>query len=132
MVIAIIAAVVAFDLLLVWALVNLGWGDIARKFPAVDPTPDAVTRRFQSMKVGVMNFGFAIHVSVDEAHLHLTPIRPLRWFGARPASVPWERMTVTRRHFSGRYLTVKIGTHSMVGPAWCLELVPDADTETED
>jgi hypothetical protein len=114
--------VVAFDLGLIWAVMKIGWGPWARRFPPRDPAPDAVQRRFQSFRFGLMNFGFCINVSVDEGYLHLRPILPLRWFGAGPISVPWSSVQPVRRTRIGNCLTVKIGKKTVVGPSWCLEL----------
>ena len=72
--------------------------------------------------MGVLNFTKCVHVAVDEHYLHLTPITPLRWLGAKPASIPWDRITVVKRSRSGRRITVKIANRTVLGPAWCLEL----------
>lgn len=67
-----------------------------------------------------MNFGFCINVSVDEHHLHLEPIRPLRWCGARRASIPWEAITVQK---PGRlWSTARAGPLTIKAPPWSLEL----------
>ncbi len=73
--IAIAGAVTVMDVVIVWAIVHTGWRSWPQEFPARPPRPDAVSRRFQSLRLGIMNFGFSFTVVVDEAHLHLRPVR---------------------------------------------------------
>ncbi len=120
LVITIIVGVVIFDIVLVVGLVRAGWGDLPSKFPAVPAAENGVTKNFQSFRIGLFNFGFAIHVTVDEQHLHLAPAKVLRWLGARPASIPWDRIALEKA--GRRWSTVKIASHRIWGPSWCLDL----------
>lgn len=121
----VIMAVVAADLifvpLVISVLVRGGWNPIAERFPAREPRPDAVTKHFQSYKVGLLNLGFMVHTSADDMWLHLRPA----WFGRRVgmkgASVPWEEIEPVRRR-GRRYAEVKIGLATVFGPRWALEL----------
>ena len=108
------------SLLLARLIVRVSVGRMDRRFPAVLPAPDAVTRRFQSFRLGNVNAGLSIHVSVDQSHLHLTPLAFLRLFGVRAMSIPWEAIEIKSL---GRWMTtVKIAGVNVRGPSWCLQL----------
>lgn len=107
--------------LMIKAVVNSTWLKIAKAHPGVEPAPDAVRRNFQSFKMNLLNLGLCVHVSVDDAYLHLYPAAFIRWFGARPASVPWAAVehlgpAMMRSH------KAKIEGVMVWGPAWCLKL----------
>ncbi len=105
-----------------WAVVRFGWKPFAQRFPPRPADPDAVGRRFQSFRLGVLNFGFCIHVAADEGHLHLQPAALLRFFGARTASIPWSSIEIQKHSRTGRWITAKINERTLLGPAWCLSL----------
>ena len=128
LVITIVLGVTALDVVILGTLIRLGWRWLPREFPATAPRSDAVRRRHQSFQVGLLNLGFCIQVAVDEQHLHLVPIKPLRVFGAAPASIPWHAISFEKHTPGGRWATVRIGTHKIRGPAWCLELASPAET----
>lgn len=121
-----IVVFVAADIALIWAILNvalrLGWNGLSRRFPARDPAPDAVTRNFQSIAIGIANYGLCATIAVDDAALHLRPARFLRCFGARGFSVPWDQIRFKKKHkILGRvYVEVLIGKTSLTGPEWCL------------
>ncbi|UCD75130.1 MAG: hypothetical protein JSV91_15265 [Phycisphaerales bacterium] len=125
--ILVVVAVTLFDLGLIWAVMKVGWGPWMLQYPPREPTPDAVKRKFQSFRFGIMSFGGCVHVAVDEGHLHLRPILPLRWFGAGPISVPWSSIRPGRKRRPGRWLNVKIDGKAVTGPSWCLELAGEPD-----
>jgi hypothetical protein len=120
-VLAIVAFAVVEPVVIIWGVVRVAWGGFAGRFPQVEPEPDAVRKNFQSFRIGVMNLGYSVHVAVDAKCLHLTPARFLRWFGARPASVPWEQIEPSGKH-RGRYMDVRIGAQRVTGPSWALEI----------
>ncbi len=122
LVIAIIGLLTAMDVVIIWTIVRFGWGSLPAEFPGRQPLADAVSRRCQSFRVNLLNFGFCINVAVDEQHLHLTPIKPLRALGAKGSSIPWESIRIEKRSTRGRWLTAKAGSHTLRGPAWCLDL----------
>jgi hypothetical protein len=134
LVIAIVVGVVMMDLVIIAALLhglkNTVFGPLSQRYPARPPGEDAVTKRFQSFKMGMYNLGFSFHVTVDESHLHLDPAGFWRKLGAEPSSVPWSDIEVVRRGKSGKWTTVKIGGKPtpLLGPSWCLDL---ADPETD-
>ncbi|MEE3002019.1 MAG: hypothetical protein VX908_04895 [Planctomycetota bacterium] len=94
------------------------WNPLAKAFPAREPAPDAVSKSFQSFSYGIVNLGFSIHVSADSDALHLTPIRFMQWFGALPASVPWDAMEPVKK---SRH-KVRVNGQVLQGPKWCMEL----------
>jgi hypothetical protein len=118
----IVVFVIVEPIVILWAIVHFGWAPIAEKFPARAPAAEAVTRRFQSFRIGFLNLGFSIHVTADEHHLHLEPAAYLRLAKARTVSVPWEAINVEKRSRSGRWITVTIDKWKIMGPAWCLQL----------
>ena len=126
LVIAIAVALTVLDFVIVVTIIHRGWGPLPREFPAKTPGDDAVWRRYQSFRLGLMNLGYCIHVAVDEQYLHLVPIKPLRVFGGRTASIPWDAMRIEKRSSRGRWITVRIGAHTLRGPSWCLELASAA------
>jgi hypothetical protein len=123
----IVVFVVLEPIVILWAIVHFAWAPIHTKFPAHEPGADAVRRGFQSFKVGIMNLGFSIHATVDEHYLHLEPAAYLRWASARTASIPWDAMSVEKRSRTGRWITVKAGKWTIMGPAWCLDLAPSPE-----
>ena len=125
-VIAIAAFVTVLDLVIVVTIIRWGWGPLPRDFPATEPGDDAVWRRYQSFRLGLMNLGYCIHVAADEQYLHLVPIKPLRACGGRPASIPWDAIRIEKRSRHGKWITARVGTHTLRGPSWCLELASAA------
>jgi len=114
---------------IIFVLVFKGmWTPIARQHPVQPLADDAITRRFQSFSLGIINMGWSIHASVDDRHLHLEPVRPLRWFGAIPMSIRWEDLSKLNRNGKSVYMT---GGHRLVGPAWCFELLKARKTDEQ-
>lgn len=110
----------AMSFLVAGLMVRGAFSPIVSRFPPVTPAPDAVRRRFQSFRFGLVNAGFSMHVAADESHLHLIPISLIRPFGFRPASIPWSEIQVQRvGRVSG---TARVAGLTMMGPAWCLRL----------
>ncbi len=121
-IIVIVAAVTVLDIVVIGTIVRWGWGPLPREFPAKEPRHDAVWRRYQSFRLGLLNFGFCIHVAVDERHLHMVPIKPLRACGGRPTSIPWDAIRIEKRSARGKWITTRVGKHTLTGPSWCLDL----------
>lgn len=123
--ILVVLFVVIEPVVIVWAVIRMVWNKLAEAHPGRPASGDAITRRFQSFRLGIVNLGFAVHATADEGHLHLELIKPLRWLGARRASIPWDAITVVSAHAS-RWMTVRIGRYKLLGPRWCLELAEPA------
>ncbi len=121
----IVVFAVAEPVVILWAIMKFGWGPLANDFPHQPVDGQAVRKRFQSFRLGMLNLGFSIHVAVDERHLHLEPAAWMRKLGARPVSIPWERIEVVKRG-KGAWMTARIGPYTLAGPAWCLELAEPA------
>lgn len=98
------------------------WRPVLAAYPAREPAPGAVRRRFQSFGLGIMNLAGSIHAAVDDEYLHLVPLWIFRILGARPASIPWSALTPVGR--TGR--VARLGACRIDGPEWCMKLVaPD-------
>jgi len=104
---------------------------LAARFPAVQPLPEALTRKFQSVRIDMLNLGFAVHVTVDGERLHLTPVAILRWLGARTISIPWNEIQIAKRSKLTGAVSAKIGSTTLVGPSWCMELAMPADSNSQ-
>jgi hypothetical protein len=89
-----------------------------------------VRRDFQSYRFGIVNLGLSVHTTVDEAFLHLEPVRPLRLLGIRPISVPWDRVEPVRWR-GRRHAEVRIGSQRVLGPRWALGLAFAREPEPE-
>ena len=96
------------------------WKPIARTYPEQEHGTDALTKKFQSFSLGIINMGLSIHATVDESFLHLRPVTWLRALGASPMSIPWDEMK--RLDKKGRSVILN-GGHRLVGPAWCFEML---------
>ncbi len=101
------------------------WLPIARQYPVQPLADDAITKRFQSFSLGIINMGWSIHASVDDRFLHLKPLKPFRWFGADPMSIPWNEMKILDR--KGRSVHIGNGQR-LEGPAWCFEMLKTQTT----
>lgn len=134
-----VTAIVLFDLMIVAAVltaVSASIRTISKQFPPVAPAADAVTKNFQSFKLGLLGLGKCIHASVDEHYLHLRPCMLARWIRVPPMSVPWAQVQVTGSTFAsrlklGKSLKAKLGTLDIEGPEWCLNLAAQSTRTTE-
>lgn len=123
-IIAIVVIFLTVDLIVVGAVLTLAAAPVkklAARFPPVPPAPDAVARRFQSFRIGIMNLGFCIHAAADEKHMHLSPARLARIFGMRPLSIPWTAIHLTGKRSMGT-LEARVEGTSMYGPEWLMSL----------
>lgn len=128
--VVVVAIVVVFDALTFLGLryaIGRTWRPLLDRYPPRDPGPEAVSRRFQSFRLGFLNLGWSVHVAADEAHLHLVPAAVARFLGCHAISIPWDVMRVLRRSRNNRWVTVRLEPYTRLeGPAWCLDL---ADAE---
>lgn len=135
-----VAAIVLIDLMIVGAIlsaVSASIREISKPFPPVTPAPDAITKNFQSFRLGLIGLGNSIHVSVDDRYLHLRPSMLARWIRVPPISVPWTQVQVigptslSSRLKLGKSLKAKLGTLDIEGPQWCLQLAQAPTQPTE-
>lgn len=129
-VVALILVVVAIDVMVVGALASQlksQWGPIVREFPGVPASPRAVSRNFQSLRVGMFNLGQGFHIAVDDERVHLSPALLSRLFGLKAVSVPWEHVRLAPGNKKGRSVHVIIAGTNIRGPRWAFGLAdPEA------
>ncbi len=122
-IILLVAVFLITDIVVVGAVMQMA-GQSLRKlggaFPSIPRNANAVERRFQSFKVGMVSLGFSIHAAVDENALHLTPTTVARWIGMKPISLPWYAFERVRPVMGG--VSASIAGVGIVGPRWCMEL----------
>jgi hypothetical protein len=118
--------------LVIRAVIVSTWGDLEKRFPGRPPAPDAVVREFQSLRIGSTNYGGCVHLGVDAGCPHLLPARFVRWFGAGPISVPWERIYGVRPARRGPMMTLSIGETALAAPRWAIEPAADGSASGPD
>jgi hypothetical protein len=120
-----LSPIIIFDAILVLVIlprwIRSMWKPIADRFPPVEPQPDAIRRSFQSFKIGIMNFGWSMHVAADSRHLHLYPVLIMRMFGTTPVSIPWDQLHPTRKG-------ARVGPHDFIMPRWLRTIIADEAT----
>lgn len=120
---------VVMDLVIIGAVFSVAAGSartLAEKFPAKAVRPDAVRREFQSVSVGMGNWGNGYHLIVDEQHLHLEPAWLMRKLRVRMASVPWAEVRRARAPLPRRGRGIAtIGGETVRLPVWALELAQE-------
>lgn len=128
-IIVMIAVFVVMDAVVVIAVMKATIGGLFNKLhaahPPIEPAPNAVRKDLQSFKSGLINLGWSVNVTVDDRRLHLEPAAIFRMLGAKSSSIPWDAIQPKGRP-GERYRTVKVGSITLTGPAWCLSLAGDA------
>jgi hypothetical protein len=120
---AAIAVITVATVVNVYVLTRLFWRPIERDWPARPALPGAVMRSFQSIWFGTFaQFTGCVHIAVDEQCLHVTPMAPMRWVGARTISIPLDAITDVRQSFVPGVMRARLGRRHISGPAWCLRL----------
>ena len=110
----------SFSISIVGILLRASWGQLT-KFPSKPILHPHVRRNFQSFAIGFVNMGGCVHTAIDDEHLHLIPVKFMKWFGCKPVSVPWREIQNHPKPGRSRStLRVKIGKIDVVGPRWCL------------
>ena len=123
-----IPLIVAFDLFIAVTVIGLvvrsSWKPLEAVFPARRPSDASFGRNFQSFSFGLANYGFSIHVVIDDEYLHLSPIWFLSKLGMKPISIPWDAIEpLSTRWLAGKTTRVRIRKQTVVGPKWCFELL---------
>jgi len=107
------------------AMVRQKFKLLVAKYPPQPSRPGSVTRRFQSIALDSFNFGWCVHLTVDDAFMHIVPTRFARFFGGAPLSIPWDAISISKR---GRWNhTARLGAVKLIAPAWCLDLAYPPD-----
>ncbi len=111
-------------LTIVSLIVRASWKPLEADFPARQPNTASYGRKFQSFAIGLVNYGYSIHVVIDDECLHLRPIWLVSRFGLKPVSIPWEAIQPIKYAKSTRKtMRVKIRKQTITGPKWCFELI---------
>ena len=115
--------VVVFPPLVLWAILQLTWAPMARRYPARPQSPDAVVKKSQSFVFGRLGrYNNCVHIAVDEHSLHLIPPSVFRLCGAKVISLPWDAMHEVGRPSAFGMVRAKIDGRVFAGPTWCMEL----------
>ncbi len=124
-IVALVAGIVLFDLVVVVpAVLRLGWSSLSSTYGPAPVRDDAVRKNFQTIAIGVFNFGGCVHIAADEDHLHILPTWVLRVVGCSAASIPWSDLAVTRAR--GRLWRATCRAGQLHAPRWCLQLAERA------
>ncbi len=123
-----IPIIIAFDLLVAATIISLlfrsSWKPLEIHFPAQTPSETSYGRKFQSFSIGLVSYGFSIHVVIDDQYLHLSPAWIASRFGLRPISIPWEAIQPLSPTLPiGNTAKVLVRKQTITGPKWCLELL---------
>lgn len=124
--ILVILCTLPLDFLILWAVARYATADffnpLADRFPARDPAPGSIRKEFIGFRLhGFLNFGFCLHVDVDDRFLHLSPAWLPRLAGARPSSVPRAEVQRGPGKGSDRLVNGTIGGISVSISAWVFE-----------
>jgi len=124
----IIPLIIAFDLLVAATVVSLlfriSWKPLEPHFSAQPPSETSYGRKFQSFSIGPVNYGFAIHVIIDDQYLHLSPAWIVSRFGLKPISIPWNAIQpLSPTMPTGKTARVQARKQTITGPEWCFELL---------
>lgn len=116
-------AFVGFPLLVFTVVVRLTWHPFLNRYPAQPVMPDAVSKSFQSFRFGAVGaYNNCIRITVDERHLHLEGMGPIRWFGATRLSIPWDAMTEAAPSRLPGMIHARLDDRTVAGPEWCMKL----------
>lgn len=115
----------AFSLTIIvvsFLLLRIHWNRVAEDYPAIQPLPDAVCRRFQTCSMGIFNLGWSVNILADEDHLHLQPALFLRAATSRGMSIPWDDVKPEQKRTLGRYCAFRINDRRFLTPAWVADI----------
>jgi hypothetical protein len=123
-VIAIVLMMVGMDIAVIGAFIRLSWQPLEKRYPETSLKSPSVRKNFQTFAIGMVNFGWCVHVELDDDHLHMIPARFLKWFGCRTISIPWQAVQAGLefdRHPRRFTRKMKLGSQTIAGPKWCLD-----------
>lgn len=129
------------DMIVVGAILNVAvqtlFEPLSKRFPPQEMMADVVEKPFQTVKVGIMNFGMSVHFGVDDKHVHVVPAKLLRWCGGKPSSVPLSEVSVDAsagvdRCRAGKLVDGVIAGIALQAPAWVFREVMARKTARTD
>lgn len=124
LIIALIPVELAVGLTIAGLMLNTVWFPIQKAFPEKRVLEPSFQKYYQSLSFGWVNAGFCYHITLDDEHLHIVPVRLLRWLGQQQASIPWEDIELSKKQpMSKRFARVNIAKSEVVAPAWCFEML---------
>ena len=101
---------------------KISWNEVANDNPFSPKEEGSISRSFQSIKLGLFNFGSSFRISADKHFLHFEPQHIFRWIGCRPASIPYEKIELGKYRLFKRYRVCTIGRRKITAPAWAINL----------
>lgn len=114
-----------FDLIVVGAVFGLSaqiWNGLGKGCTFVEPRPGSVRKDFQSLRIGMFNYGGCVHIAVDEDYLHLYPARVVRVSGGRALSIPWDRVQADASRPERRMWPARINGQKVLAPGWAMKI----------
>lgn len=124
-VLLLVGVILLVDLVVVSAVFQFSaqiFNSLGKGCELVEPRAGGVRRDFQTIKVGMFNYGACVHIGVDEDHLHLYPASVVRWGGGRAFSVPWDRVEADASRPHRRTWPARINGQKVHAPAWALKI----------
>jgi hypothetical protein len=124
-VLLLVGMIVLVDVVIVSAVFKFSasiWNSLGKNCGSVEPSPGAVRKDFQSIKVGVFNFGACAHIAVDEDHLHMYPAWIVRASGGHAFSIPWSLVVPDASHPARRTWPARINGQRVQAPAWAMRI----------
>lgn len=122
------ALIIAGNFANVYLLTFMLWKPLEKRWPARPVAADPVTRNFQTFWFGpIARYNWCLHASVDEWHIHITPMAPMRWLGAKPISLPLDDITELKPTLVPGLTQCTLHGRRIVGPTWCLKLAQPGD-----
>lgn len=123
-----LAIVFAGNFANVYLLTFMMWKPLEKRWPAQLPQDDVVSRGFQTFWFGrIARFNLCLHATADTKHIHVAPMAPMRWFSAKPISLPLDELHSLKSTLFPGLMQAKIRDRAFVGPAWCLKLAQPGD-----
>ena len=128
------------DMIVVGAILNVAvqtlFEPLSKRFPPQEMIADVAEKSFQTVKVGIMNFGMSVHFGVDNKHVHIVPAKLLRWCGGKPSSVPLSEVSFKEPSLvssprAGKLVEGRIGGIEMMAPAWVFQEVQKRNASGE-
>ncbi len=124
--ILVILCTLPLDFVILWAVSRYAvahfFSPLAGRYPAREPAPGAFRKEFVGFRLhGIFNFGFCLHIDVDDRFVHISPAWLPRLAGACPSSVPREDVQRGTGKGADRLVSGTIGGISVSIAGWVFE-----------